>query len=31
MYEAFSDYTVDNNGSSDATVAHILACLEGNL
>ena len=31
MYEAFADYTVDNNGSSDATVAHILACLEGNL
>lgn len=31
MYEAFADYTVDNNGSSDAAVAHILACLEGNL
>lgn len=31
MYEAFADYTVDNNGSSDAAVAHILACLEGYL
>ena len=31
MYEAFADYTVDNNGSADATVAHILACLEGNV
>ena len=31
MYEAFADYTADNNGSADATVAHILACLEGNV
>ena len=31
MYEAFADYTIDNNSSADATVAHILACLEGNV
>ena len=31
MYEAFADYTIDNNGSADATAAHILACLEGNV
>ena len=30
MYEAFADYIIDNNGSSEETVAAILKQLEGN-
>lgn len=29
MYESFSDYTVDNNGSIDETIDYILSSLEG--
>ncbi len=30
LYEAFADFTIENNGSPDRTAAAILACLEGN-
>ncbi len=30
MYEAFSDFVIQNNGSPEKTVAAIIACMEGN-